>query len=135
MRAATTAATTAAPGPVDADGTCAPPLVCDIGDGGKQCGMDHGCTGTEENGGELDTAAMTTSELVQERLNGARYVRAIGNILAHHIPSLFLMGSGRPEAGCQSRPMTPRPKTKSQYSLTRWHSTPWMPGGTPDLEA
>jgi 8-hydroxy-5-deazaflavin:NADPH oxidoreductase len=37
---------------------------------------------------ELDTEAMTTSELVHGWLAGARYVKAFSNILAHHIPLL-----------------------------------------------
>jgi predicted dinucleotide-binding enzyme len=41
---------------------------------------------------ELDTGAMTTSELVAGWLDGARYVKAFGNILAHHIPLLSRPG-------------------------------------------
>lgn len=37
---------------------------------------------------ELDTESMTTSELVHGWIAGARYVKAFGNILAHHIPLL-----------------------------------------------
>ena len=37
---------------------------------------------------DLDTGTTTTSELVARRLEGARYVKAFGNILAHHIPLL-----------------------------------------------
>ncbi|MFJ2145255.1 MULTISPECIES: NADPH-dependent F420 reductase [Micrococcaceae] len=37
---------------------------------------------------ELDSGTMTTSELVASWLDGARYVKAFGNILAHHIPLL-----------------------------------------------
>lgn len=40
----------------------------------------------------LDTGAMTTSELVAGWLDGARYVKAFGNILAHHIPLLSRPG-------------------------------------------
>lgn len=37
---------------------------------------------------ELDAGTITTSELVASWLDGARYVKAFGNILAHHIPLL-----------------------------------------------
>lgn len=37
---------------------------------------------------ELDSGAMTTSELVHGWLGGARHVKAFNNILAHHIPDL-----------------------------------------------
>lgn len=37
---------------------------------------------------DLDTGTVTTSELVARWLDGARYVKAFGNILAHHIPLL-----------------------------------------------
>lgn len=37
---------------------------------------------------ELDSEAMTTSELVHEWLDGPRLVKAFSNILAHHIPQL-----------------------------------------------
>lgn len=37
---------------------------------------------------DLDTGTTTTSELVARWLDGARYVKAFGNILAHHIPLL-----------------------------------------------
>ncbi|MDK1278499.1 NADPH-dependent F420 reductase [Arthrobacter sp. zg-Y820] len=45
---------------------------------------------------ELDNGSKTTSELVQELLGGARYVKAFGNILAHHIP-LLARPSGAPD--------------------------------------
>lgn len=37
---------------------------------------------------ELDSAEMTTSELAQQWLPGARLVKAFNNIMAHHIPQL-----------------------------------------------
>lgn len=37
---------------------------------------------------DLDTGTTTTSELVARWLDGASYVKAFGNILAHHIPLL-----------------------------------------------
>ena len=45
---------------------------------------------------ELDSEAVTTSELTREWLDGARLVKAFNNILAHHIPSLA-RPSGAPE--------------------------------------
>ncbi|WP_225216882.1 NADPH-dependent F420 reductase [Arthrobacter pullicola] len=44
---------------------------------------------------ELDNGTVTTSELVQGWVPGARYVKAFNNILAHHIPPA---GQGR---GCR----------------------------------
>lgn len=41
---------------------------------------------------ELDAEELTTSELVASLLGGARYVKAFGNILAHHIPLLARQG-------------------------------------------
>lgn len=41
---------------------------------------------------ELDTGTRTTSELVARWLDGALYVKAFGNILAHHIPLLSRPG-------------------------------------------
>lgn len=37
---------------------------------------------------QLDSGALTTSELVHSWLGGARHVKAFNNILAHHIPVL-----------------------------------------------
>jgi predicted dinucleotide-binding enzyme len=45
---------------------------------------------------ELDTGTLTTTELVQRWLGGARLVKAFSNILAHHIPQLALP-SGAPD--------------------------------------
>lgn len=45
---------------------------------------------------ELDDGSLTTSELVQGWLEGARYVKAFSNILAHHIPLLARPG-GAPD--------------------------------------
>ena len=45
---------------------------------------------------DLDAGTVTTSELVARWLDGARYVKAFGNILAHHIP-LLSRSSGSPD--------------------------------------
>lgn len=45
---------------------------------------------------ELDNGTLTTSELVRGWLDAAHYVKAFGNILAHHIP-LLARPAGDPE--------------------------------------
>lgn len=66
---------------------------------------------------ELDDGSVTTSELVQSWLEGAHYVKAFSNILAHHIPLLARPGGVPNRTALPIASDDPRAKAEAEALL------------------